>query len=204
MNLSTRKTEQMATDAPMTTESMGPNKSFVSAFLNFVDQVGDRLGTNVPQIVHLESLNQLPEGTFGRSVANFYQHNGLQPFTAGPRRKQLHDCVHVLTGYGSDPIGELEVQAFLLGAKFHPFQLMLGAGLLRVAHHHKTPFPLMRPQVRQRLQVAYRRGQVAQIDIDAWQPETLWQRPLDQVQAKFHVEPTLKARTTLGCDVRAA
>jgi ubiquinone biosynthesis protein Coq4 len=36
---------------------------------------------------------------------------------SGPRRQQLHDGIHVLTGYGTDPVGEAEVQAFLLGLK---------------------------------------------------------------------------------------
>ena len=159
----------------------------IPVFLNFVDQLGDRLGANVPQIVDVSSLQSLPEGSFGQAVAHFYQQNNLQPFTTGPRRKQLHDCVHVLTGYGSDPIGELEVQAFLLGAKFHPFQLILGTGLLRVAHRQVVSFPLTRPAIRQRLQAAYRRGRAAQFDVDTWQPEGLWQLPLNQVQAMFRV-----------------
>lgn len=162
-------------------------KSFIPTFLNFVDQIGDRLGANVPQIVNIEYLQQLPKGTFGRSVADFYQQNNLQPFTTGPRRKQLHDCVHVLTGYGSDPIGEVEVQAFLLGAKFHPLQLLLGFGLLRIVHRRVMNFPLTHAEFRQRLQAAYQRGQTSHLNVDAWQPETLWQLPLNQVQAMFQV-----------------
>jgi len=171
----------------LTSPKMTTQKSSIPTFLNFVDQVSDCIGANVPQIVDIELLKKLPEGTFGRTVADFYQQNNLHPFITGPRRKQLHDCVHVLTNYGTDPISELEVQAFLLGAKFNPFQLVLSVGLLRIAHRQTIPFPLTRPQIRQRLQAAYQRGQSAQFDPDSWQPETLWHCSLAQVQATFHV-----------------
>jgi ubiquinone biosynthesis protein Coq4 len=171
----------------MNSSPIAAEKALIPAFLSFVDQLGDRLDANVPQIVDVDRLQQLSEGTFGRSVADFLQQNELQPFTTGPRRKQLHDCVHVLTGYGTDPIGELEVQAFLLGAKFHPVQLVLAAGLLRIAHRRAIPFPLTRPTIRRRLRMAYQRGQVSRFDVDTWQPETLWQRPLIQVQTMFRV-----------------
>lgn len=72
-----------------------------------------------------------PPGSLGHAWAQHLDDNGLKPFDYGPRRQQLHDGVHVLTGYGTDPLGEAEVQAFLLGARFHPANLVLLLGLLR-------------------------------------------------------------------------
>ncbi|MCL6435937.1 MAG: ubiquinone biosynthesis protein COQ4 [Leptolyngbyaceae cyanobacterium HOT.MB2.61] len=161
-----------------------PNGKFVQHFLAIADQIGEVLGANVPPFVDLETLRQLPEGTLGRTLVDFLEQHNLSPLTSGPRRKQLHDSVHVLTGYGTDPIGEAEEQAFLLGAKFNPIQILLGLGLLHVIQRQS---PERQPKVHQRLWRAYRRGRASCFDIDAWQPEEQWHLPLVQVQAIFQV-----------------
>ncbi|MEO1377212.1 MAG: Coq4 family protein [Cyanobacteria bacterium J06635_10] len=99
------------------------SKEKVQRFFDFIDNFAEARGASVPQIVELEKLRSLQEGSFGRAWADFLDENNLQPLTTGMRRKQLHDGIHVLTGYGSDSIGEAEVQAFLLGAKFGLFNL---------------------------------------------------------------------------------
>ncbi|MFM6156014.1 MAG: hypothetical protein ACKPE3_23960, partial [Sphaerospermopsis kisseleviana] len=98
-------------------ELIDPNVR-VQKFLNLLDTITENKGLNVQQIVKIEQLRSLPLGTFGRKWADFLDDNNIQPFTTGIRRKQLHDGVHILTGYGIDSIGEAEVQAFLLGSKF--------------------------------------------------------------------------------------
>ena len=159
------------------------NGRFIQRFLNAVDRVSDRLGISVPAVVHLEPLRQLPPGTLGRSLADHLDQQQFRPFTTGPRRKQLHDAVHVLTGYDTSPIGEAEVQAFLLGAKFHPAQIALGLGTLRLVYKHCPSCP----HLWQRLWQAYQRGQASTFDVDRWQPETQWALPLTQVQTLFHL-----------------
>lgn len=172
----------------MNSSSTAPsNGVFLERFLHLVDRVGDCLGLNVPPVVAIESLRLLPSGTLGRSLADFLDQQQLAPFQTGPRRKQLHDSVHVLTGYGADPIGEAEVQAFLLGAKFHLAHLVLGGGLLRMIHRRVAPLPLFHADVRQRLWAAYWRGQRSIFDVDTWQPEAQWHLPLSQVQTLFRV-----------------
>ncbi|GET37108.1 Coq4 family protein [Microseira wollei] len=159
-----------------------PNPTpFVPVFLDLIDRRSELLRTNVPQIVQIEQLRQLTMGTFGRSLADFLDQNNLQPFTTGPRRKQLHDAVHVLTGYGTDPIGEAEVQAFLLGSKFRLAHLLLGFGLLRIIHKHSLNISW------NALWRAYQRGRNSQLDVNTWQPELLWEVPLTQVQELYQV-----------------
>jgi ubiquinone biosynthesis protein Coq4 len=160
------------------------NGKFIQKFLAAVDQVSDRLGISVPAVVNLESLRQLPSGTLGRSLADHLDQQQFQPFTTGPRRKQLHDAVHVLTGYDTSPIGEAEVQAFLLGAKFHPVQIALGLGTVRLIYKSCSPCP----HLWQRIGQAYQRGQASSFDVDLWQPETQWALPLSQVQSLFCIE----------------
>ncbi|MBD2358311.1 hypothetical protein H6G41_27495 [Tolypothrix sp. FACHB-123] len=153
-------------------------------FLNLIDRISDAQGLSVPQIVDIEKLRTLPPGTFGRTWVEFLNEHNLQPFTTGSRRKQLHDGVHTLTGYGTDSIGELEVQAFLLGAKFNVFNLLLGLGLLRMM---RKQMPNLQQCDWQRLQTAYKRGHNSNFDPDTWKPELLWHLPTSEVQALFHI-----------------
>ncbi|MFB2838242.1 Coq4 family protein [Floridanema evergladense] len=155
----------------------------IRCFLNMVDEVSDRLGKSVPPIVKIETLRQLPPETLGISLADFLDENQLQPFTTGSRRKQLHDSIHVLTGYDTTPIGEAEVQAFLLGGKFHLINIILGLGILRIIYKKSLHYP----DLWQRLYSAYQRGKASNFDVDCWQPETLWHLPLVQVQKQFQL-----------------
>jgi ubiquinone biosynthesis protein COQ4 len=155
-------------------------------FLRAVDRLGARLSINVPAVFNPQDLARLPVGTLGRALVDHFTQNGFQPLTTGPRRKQLHDAVHVLTGYHTDPIGELEVQAFLLGAKFFPTHIFLGLALLHLADRQPN---LRRGAMVRRLQQAYDRGRRSAIDIDQWQPEQQWHLPLIQVQQIFNLDP---------------
>ncbi|MGD1911221.1 MAG: Coq4 family protein [Rivularia sp. (in: cyanobacteria)] len=164
----------------LTTSPVSEEK--VQGFFDFIDNFAQTRGANVPQIVEIEKLRSLREGSFGRAWADFLDENNLQPLTTGIRRKQLHDGIHVLTGYGSDSIGEAEVQAFLLGAKFGLFNLLIGVGLLRVIRkrlHHQTNV------AKQRMWQAYQRGKKSKLNPDEWQPELLWNLPLAEVKAMF-------------------
>ncbi|MBW4612262.1 MAG: hypothetical protein KME21_03100 [Desmonostoc vinosum HA7617-LM4] len=152
--------------------------------LDLIDRMTEVKGLNVPQIVDIEKLRSLPIGTFGRNWVDFLGKNNLKPFTTGSRRKQLHDGVHILTEYGVDPIGEAEIQAFLLGAKLQLTNVLLGLGLLRVIHqnlNYQQQFSWSR------LWQAYQRGRHSQFDPDTWQPELLWHLSLTDVQKIFSV-----------------
>ncbi|AKG23231.1 Coq4 family protein [Calothrix sp. 336/3] len=154
----------------------------ISCFLHQVDQIGEKLGINVTAIINLDELQQLPPDTLGHILADHFTQNQLPPFTTGPRRKQLHDAVHVLTGYGTDPVGEAEVQAFLLGAKFSPIQIVLGLGLLGMIYRFSSS-----QGIYYRLWQAYQRGQASSFDIDTWQAEEEWHLPLSQVQKMYRI-----------------
>lgn len=94
--------------------------------------------------VDLAALAQLPEGTVGRAFAQYFIDNKIQPF-ATPYEvrndldyvvkwyRETHDLHHVLTGYATDSMGEMELQAFVwgnLGLRTSPF-ILLFAALLR-------------------------------------------------------------------------
>ncbi|WP_017659661.1 hypothetical protein [Baaleninema simplex] len=163
------------------------NTPAIDVFLKMMSHVNRSLQRDIPPIADLNQLRSLPPDTFGRAWADLIDDRGLEPFTAGPRRLQLHDGLHVLTGYDTDPLGEAEVQAFLLGAKFHGLHVIILTGLLRTIQRQRRfyGFGLNREAVRSRLYAAYQRGRQANFDPDTWEPEQLWHRSLHEVRSKF-------------------
>jgi ubiquinone biosynthesis protein COQ4 len=76
--------------------------------------------------VDLAALCKLEEGTVGRAYAQYYADNGILPFESPYEvrsdgdylmkwYRETHDLHHIITAYGTDPVGEMEVQAFALG-----------------------------------------------------------------------------------------
>jgi ubiquinone biosynthesis protein COQ4 len=158
-------------------------------FLQAIDRLGDRLDRNVPPVFSIADLSTLPAGTLGKELVNHFAFNGFQPLTTGPRRKQLHDLVHVLTDYGTDPIGELEVQALMLGAKFFPGHIVLGLALLHLADQQHRQLGITRREILQRMRQAYDHGTRSTLDIDTWQPEKQWHLPLIEVRKMLNLLP---------------
>lgn len=94
----------------------------------------------------LARLRAMPEGTFGRAVADFYDRNGLTP-AAIPSLEAIdapsyvtahlyetHDVWHVATGFGSDVAGELGLQAVYaaqLPGRLAP--ILIAGGLVQAA-----------------------------------------------------------------------
>ena len=157
----------------------------VQTFFNFIDYFSKARGKTVPQIIEIDKLRSCKQGTFGKAWADFLDENNLQPLTTGFRRKQLHDGIHVITDYGSDPIGEAELQAFLLGTKFGLPNLFISLGLLRVI---RKRLPNQTQEARKKMRIAYQRGQNSQFNPDTWKPELLWDLPLNEVKAKFNLK----------------
>lgn len=153
--------------------------------LRLSDRLTAMLNLPIAPVVDLKQLRHCPVGSFGQAVVTHFEQHQLQPFKTGLRRKQLHDVVHVLTGYGVDPIGEAEVQAFLLGAKWRLIQIVVGLGTMRLVRQCQPE--ITRRQLRDRLRDAYDRGRGSHFDPDSWQPEQFWSVPLEQVRQHYQV-----------------
>jgi hypothetical protein len=146
------------------------------------------------------SLGELPVGTLGRGVADFYTdrgfvHPGL-PGSAPPLLAQ-HDWVHVLAGYGTALESELEVFGFMARANDDPraFSLLAmvislfetgylgaGAGLFQADPGH-----LRTSGMATRLSDAMRRGALTTgshdfLDLDWFD---IADRPVDVVRAEI-------------------
>ncbi len=169
-------------DSSMITAEPAINQQRFDTFLGVTDTLGTWFGMSEAQIIHLDFLQSLPEHTFGHDLATFYQHEGLTPFTTGPRRKQLHDASHVLTGYGTDLVGEAELQAFLLGIGFTPLNALLKRQACRRIRQLNL---LSATALEQRLTAAYRRGQQSRFDPNTWPVERQWYLPTPQVRSIY-------------------
>lgn len=140
--------------------------------------------------IDLRALARLPEGTVGRAFAKYFEDNKLHPFSTPYELRndqdyivkwyrETHDLHHVLTGYTTDSLGEMELQAFAwgnLGLRTSRFILFFAA-LLRP---HGLP-PIWRYAAR--LRAAYRRGRAS--------------KNLFSVRYEQHMETTVDALRAL-------
>ena len=95
----------------------------------------------------------------------------------GQRLRQTHDLWHVLTGYETDVIGEIELQAFSFGQLRTPFAFFVALG--GVARAGSARLTLLRRVVR-----AYWRGRSARpLCYRVWEARLL--RPLVEVRAEL-------------------
>lgn len=146
--------------------------------------------------------NDLPEGTLGRSLVQFYAKNG---FSLPGERKGFpeaglhHDLCHVLGGYGTDPEGEVQVAAFTAGFKQKtPIFLILFALLIFSAGVNVRPSKedfttvgvLGKPGMAERMFAALERGaQVNQDLTDKWDYWAYVALPLDEVRRRLNILP---------------
>ena len=161
-------------------------------------------------------LRGLPEGTFGRAVANFYDARGFEfpgrPGSAPPLLAQ-HDWMHVLGHYGSTVEAELEVFAFISRANDDPraFSLLAGVISLFETGYMATGMGLFQYDgghlshqgMAVRLADALRRG--ALVGAHAGGPDLLridWferaHLPIDEVRAELGVVPKSEAALEAG------
>lgn len=89
-----------------------------------------------------QALANCPAGSLGQAMHHFYQERGFSlPGVVGAGNEALaqHDWIHVITGYGTTPLGEMQVTGFMAAASPSPGAMLgfLGAvciwetGLLR-------------------------------------------------------------------------
>jgi hypothetical protein len=150
------------------------------------------------------ALEDLPEGSLGRRVAEFYRARGFNypgmPGSAPPLLAQ-HDWVHVMADYGTTVESELEVFAFIARANdemrafsllamvvslFETGYLATGAGLFESDSGH-----LSRAGVAARLADALGRGARCAGSVDFLRTDwfSLAHLPVGEVRDRFGVDP---------------
>jgi hypothetical protein len=165
------------------------------------------------------ALEDLPEGTIGRRMTEFYRARGFAypgvPDSAPPLLAQ-HDWVHLVAHYGTTVESELEVFAFIARANEDPraFSLLAmvvslfetgylrsGAGLFESA-----PGQLSRDGVAVRLADALRRGALCRdtatgddsVDFFRFNWFSVADRPVAEVQERFALAPKSDTAVAAG------
>ena len=141
----------------------------------------------------LEGLAALPEGTLGCEFMRYFKDNGISPFVTtfpihsdvdylSKRYRETHDILHLVTGYGTDEAGEMELQAFVLGnLRVQQAKLILFFGAVRQLGR-EGPRSLVAYVKRAR--AAYARG-VASKNVLRVPYETLWETPVSTLASSL-------------------
>jgi ubiquinone biosynthesis protein COQ4 len=156
------------------------------------------------------SLAALPAGTLGRAYYDFMAAESLsaeglvvvsrieRPPTADDvtlfreRNREMHDLLHVVTGYGRDPLGEACLVAFSFAqAKLKGFAVIAVFAARRIARARPGQ------PIRRAVFEGYRHGRSA-----GWLPGADWEallaQPVEAIRAQFAVKPPTYYRTILA------
>ncbi len=169
-------------------------------------EAGSRLlaapGTLLDHLNERDRLAALPHGTLGRAYHDFLAEedlsaDGLAAVSVSDadarmspdelrfyhRMRDMHDLLHVLTGYGRSPLGEICVLRFTYGhLGGRGIGLISLLGVLKVSRD--SPGSGVRGVVRE----AYRRGRAAR-GIEAAEWEDLMAEPVTALRARFNIGP---------------
>jgi hypothetical protein len=147
-----------------------------------------------------DALEQLPAGTLGRELWDFYARNGfVLPGKKGGSPLQLlgHDFGHVLGGYAGDKEGEIQMIGFQAGfQRDQPFGLLffllLHANLgIKVALFSEPEIGyLASPGALERFFLAYRRGAAMNVDLMGdWDYWAVLDQPVATLRERYGIPP---------------
>lgn len=152
-------------------------------------------GTNEAMAARFRALGELPEGTLGRALFEFYRANGFAPpgeKHGVPDNMLFHDIGHVLAGYPTDPTGEMRIAGFQTGyldaggffmTQFIMLQFHLGANIRPGVEATRGVFDL------ESYYRAFLRGRKVKVNLLFWDPWPHMARSLDEVRAELGVVP---------------
>jgi ubiquinone biosynthesis protein COQ4 len=166
-------------------------------------EVGQRLVREqkplVPLLADRERLRSLPRESLGRAYLRFCDQYGItadgliaasregnisaqnpEELFVLARLRDIHDLIHVVTGYQTDLVGEASVLAFTVAQTKNPgIALIVLLAYLRPRGEHTFVRPMLRK--------AFARGRRAK-----WLPGADWEallaRPLDEVRRELGVD----------------
>lgn len=146
-----------------------------------------------------ETLAKLPAGTLGRAYYEFMAAENLSadglveastiPKSADDqiwfreRTREMHDLLHIVTGYGRDPLGEACVVAFTFAQSRQK-----GLAVISIVAARRVSRALPGQPGRRAIFEGYRRGRAAEWLIAAdW--EALLERPVAEIRERFGIRP---------------
>lgn len=174
--------------AALREEGLGGVRRFVGAML--------KVGEDPATAERFRAMGRLPPGSFGRA---YWEHSTSRGFAfpgergAIPERAVFHDFGHVLSGYDTDPAGEIQQAAFQAGFMrnegfaflfFGIMQFHLGIKLTPIAEAEVGFFDV------EKVLAALARGASCNADLsDRWDPRPFLALPLEVVRERLGVPP---------------
>jgi ubiquinone biosynthesis protein Coq4 len=147
------------------------------------------------------ALSQCAHGTLGHQLYQHYRDNGFA-FPGEnhgiPEFAVFHDIGHLLSGYGTDPAGEIQQAAFQAGFLRHDgftfllfgiLQFHLGLRLTPIAKAEHGFFDVTR------VLRAAERGAQCRVDITDFDLFAHAHEPLDELRARLGVPPLFETQT---------
>jgi ubiquinone biosynthesis protein COQ4 len=142
----------------------------------------------------LDALERLPEGTLGRAFARYFRDNKISPFETtleiksdidfiAKRYRETHDLLHLVTGYGTDVMGEMELQAYALGnLGIRTAMLIVLVGTFGQLKDRQSG--VESSEYLRRVWAAYHRGRASPQFLDFWF-EHNWETPVATLSARL-------------------
>jgi len=142
------------------------------------------------------ALESCQPGSLGRAVYDHFVENGFSfPGERGGIPLVFHDLGHVLSGYGTDPQGEIQQAAFQAGFARHDgftfllfgiLQFHLGLRITPVAKGYQGLFDVPR------VLMALHRGASCEVDLsEGYDIFANQHRPLEEVRTELGIPPLL-------------
>ncbi len=167
--------------------------------------VGGMLGQyeNRSLAARYQALEQLPSGSLGRAYWEYCRHNGFAlPGEKGgpPEFVVYHDCTHVLSGYGTDPEGEVQVACFSAGFRRRdPFLFVFFVLLQFHAGIRMTPITKARTEFfnPEKALIALQRGAAMNVDLtDGWDYRPVMGEQVEELHRRYNIPPLTTFNTT--------
>jgi len=154
------------------------------------------IGEDRATAARYQALGRLPADSFGFALFEHYRSNDFAfPGEPGsvPERGIFHDLGHVLSGYATDPDGEIQQAAFQAGFVKDDGLMFLYFGIVQF-HLGVRLTPLAKAETGyldvEKVVAAFERGAGCRVDLsDHWDFWPLLPKPLERVRAQLGVPP---------------
>jgi len=143
-----------------------------------------------------QALEQYPSGSLGRAYWEYCHKNWFAlPGEKGgaPEPILFHDCTHVLSGYGTDPEGEVQVACFSAGFRRRaPFTFVFFVLLqfhvgIRITPITKARAGFFNPE---KAMIALRRGAAMNVDLtDGWDYWPVMGEQVEELRRRYNILP---------------
>ena len=166
--------------------------------------VGGMLGQyeNEAVAAPYQALEKYPAGSLGRAYWEYCRKNEFAlpgEKGGGPEFVVFHDCTHVLSGYGTDPEGEVQVACFSAGFRRRDPWLFVFFVLLQF-HVGVRMTPITKARTGffdpEKALIALRRGAAMNVDLtDGWEYWPVMGEQVEVLRKRYNILPSEAFRT---------